>query len=117
MTTATAINDIGREIPYDDSTSARRSLRRWSAALFITALLGGVSGLAGLTVAFVSLVELVIPSTTLYTTGTVLIGASFILFGLTAHCIDKIADADTARRLDYCRQHGLKDDRDTKGRQ
>lgn len=108
MTTATAINKIG----FDDGnmTPMQRSLRRWNARLFVSAFFAIVSGLGGLTIGFLSTVELVVPSTTHYTIGTVLIGASFILFGLAAHCLDKADAADKAIRLEYCRLHGLKDD-------
>lgn len=109
MTTVTAINKIGGSLA-NRNTAVRQSRRRWTAGLFVSAVLGAVSGLVGLTIGFLTLVELFVPSTILYTSGTVLIGASFILFGLAAHCLDKVAEADKAIRLEYCRQHGLRDE-------
>lgn len=110
MTTVTAINKIGGSLANGNTTRMRQSLRRWNAGLFVSAVLGALSGLVGLTIGFLTLLELVVPSTTLYATGTVLIGASFILFGLAAHCLDKADGADKAIRREYCRQHGLKDE-------
>lgn len=86
-----------------------RTLRRWTAGLFVSVILGAMSGLAGLVTGFLTLTGIVTPSTALYTTGTVLLGASFVLFGLAAHCLDKADAADKAMRLEYCRQHGLQD--------
>ena len=110
MTTATAINNIDRSFADASSTQTQESFRRWTAALFVSAVLGGVSGLSGLTIGVLTIGELIVPSTNLYTIGTVLIGASFIFFGLAAHCLDKSDAADKAIRLEYCRQNGLKDD-------
>ena len=110
MTTVTAMNKIGGSMVDSDATTMQQSLRRWSAGLFVSAVLGAVSGLVGLTMGFLTLLELFVPTTTLYTVSTVLIGASFILFGLAGHCLDKTDAADKAIRLEYCKQHGLKDE-------
>ena len=105
----TAINNT-ENIPADsDSTTAPETFRHWTAGLFVSALFGTLSGLGGLTLGFLTFIGLILPSTSLYTTSTLLIGASFVLFGLAAHCIDKADAADKAIRLEYCRQHGLKD--------
>lgn len=109
MTTVTAIDEIGGSLLNRSTTPAQRSLRRWNAGVFVSAVLGAVSGLVGLTIGFLTLLEIFVPSTKLYTISTVLLGASFILFGLAAHCIDRADVADKARRLEYCRQHGLTD--------
>jgi hypothetical protein len=109
MTTVTAIDEIGGSLLNRSTTPAQRSLRRWNAGVFVSAVLGAVSGLVGLTIGFLTLLEIFVPSTKLYTISTVLLGASFILFGLVAHCIDRADAADKARRLEYCRQHGLTD--------
>lgn len=110
MTTITAINEISGSLAMGNTTPLQQSLRRWNVGLFVSAVLGAVSGLVGLTIGFLTLLELVVPSTTLYTISTVLIGASFVLFGLAAHCLDRADAADQAVRLEYCRQHGLKDE-------
>jgi hypothetical protein len=110
MTTVTAIDEIGGSLLDRSTTPAQQSLRRWNAGVFVLAVLGAVSGLVGLTIGFLTLLEIFVPSTTLYTISTVLLGASFILFGLAAHCIDRADAADKAMRLEYCRQHGLTDE-------
>lgn len=110
MTTVTAINKIDRGLTDSSITPIQQSLRRWTTGLFVSAMLGAVSGLVGLTIGFLTIGELIVPSTSLYTVSAVLIGASFILFGLAAHCLDKADGADKAIRLEYCRQHGLKDE-------
>ena len=109
MTTVTAINKIGESIAEQKTMPVQLTLRRWNASLFVSVVLGIVSGLAGLTIGFLTLLEIVVPSTTLYTIGTVCIGTSFVLFGLAAHCIDKADAVDKAIRLEYCRQHGLRE--------
>ena len=107
MTTATAINNVERSLADSGAMPIRQSIQRWTAGLFVSAVFGAISGLGGLTLGFLTMSELVRPSTNLYTMSTLLIGASFILFGLAAHCLDKRDAADKANRLEYCRQHGL----------
>ena len=114
MTTFTAINKIDRSLAGSDTPSREGSVRSWTAGLFVSALLGAMSGLGGLTLGFLTFLGLIAPGTGTYAAGTMLIGASFILFGLAAHCLDKSDAADKAIRLEYCRQHGLKDDCDAK---
>lgn len=109
MTTATAIPHIGRQISSLPRTRLERSLRSWNIALFISALLGAVSGLGGLVIGFISLVGLTDREQGLSILGTLLIVASFPLFILAAHCLDKTGEIDKAIRLEYCRQHGLND--------
>lgn len=110
MTTATAINDIGRGQSGQNLTTLQKALRKWNTSLFILAFLGVVSAVGGLTTGFLTMTELIVPTTALYTTSTLLIGASFVFFGFAAHCLDKADGADKAIRLEYCRQHGLQDE-------
>jgi hypothetical protein len=110
MTTAAAVNEIKRGLASVSTTPQKSSLRSWNAGLFLSAIFAVVSGIAGLAIAVLAMGSVIAPSTNLYTVGTVLIGASFILFGLAAHCLDKAHDADKAMRIEYCRRHGLKDD-------
>ena len=114
MTTFTAFNKIESSVAASHTTPLRESMRRWTAGLFVSAFLGGVAGLGGFALGFLTFLGFLAPITSLYTVTTVLIGASFILFGLAAHCLDKSDAADKAGRLEYCRQHGLKDDCDAK---
>ena len=109
MTTITSISNIGHGVSDSDTNAAEKSLRRWNAGLFASAVLGAVSGLVGLTIGFLTLIELLVPTHNLYAIGTILIGASFVLFGLAAHCLDRAGAVDKAIRLEYCRQHGLRD--------
>jgi hypothetical protein len=109
MTTATAFINFDRDRADRSMTPAKHKLRRWVEGLFVSAFLGALAGLVGLTIGFLSLTELIVPNTSLYTIGTVLVGASFILFGLAAHCLDKTDAADKEiRREEYSRQQGLK---------
>ena len=110
MTSVTAINKIEGRSADTSVTLTRQNLRRWTVASFASAALGGLSGIAGFVIGLLTVGGLTVPSTTLYTIGTVLIGASFILFGLAAHCLDKLDIADGAIRLEYCRQNGLEDE-------
>ena len=109
MTTVNAINNIGYSSTDAGAPLTSRTLRRWTAALFLSVLFGAVSGLGCVVVGFVTLGEFVVASTGFYTTGTILLGLTFVLFGLAAHSLDKVDAADKAMRLDYCRRHGLRD--------
>jgi hypothetical protein len=110
MTTVTAINNVDHGLTDGGPITMQQSLRRWNTGLFVSGALGAISGLIGLMIGFLTLIELFAPTTKVYTIGTVLIGASFILFGLAAHCLDRVDATDKAIRLEYCRQHGLKDE-------
>jgi hypothetical protein len=103
MTTFTGFNDIERSVAPSHTTPTRESMRHWIAGLFVSALLGGIAGLG-----FLMFLGFIAPMTSGYTVATVLIGVSFIFFGLAAHCLDKSDAADKALRLEYCRQRGLK---------
>lgn len=107
---AIAIPQITGVMTASEDTLLRRSLRRWTAGLFVSAILGAVSGLGGLAIGAMSLVGLVSPGTELSTLGTVFVAASFPLFGFAAHCLDKASAADKAIGLEYYKQQGLKDD-------
>jgi hypothetical protein len=111
MTTVTGFMNINRDVADDSMPPAKQKLRRWVEGLFVSAFFGAFSGLAGLTIGFLSLSELIVPSTSLYTISTVLIGASFILFGLAAHCLDKTDAAEKAIRMEeYSQPRGPKDE-------
>lgn len=111
MTTVTGFMNINRGIADSSLTAPKQKMRRWAEGLFVSAFLGALSGFVGLTIGFLSLSELIAPSTSLYTISTVLIGSSFILFGLAAHCLDKTDAADKAIRMEeYSGQPGPKDE-------
>lgn len=110
MTTFTAFNKMDSTLSANFATPTEDSVRRWTAGLFISVIIGAASGLGGLVLGFLTLFGVLQPSTGTYTTNTMLIGAAFIFFGLAAHCLDKAAAAEKAIRLEYCRQHGMKDE-------
>ena len=85
------------------------AIQRWTAALFVLAIFGCLAGLGGFCLWLLSMIGLIAATTNLYTVGTLLIGASFVLFGLSAHCLDRVDAADKSIRVEYCRQHGLGD--------
>lgn len=91
-------------------TSLEQRERRWTAVLFVLVMLGAISGLGGLAIGGLSLLGVIDSNTGLPLFGTLLNAASFPLFFLAAHCMDKADAADKAIRREYCRQHGMKDD-------
>ncbi len=108
MTNVTAIDRMVLE--RMDLTPMHRSSRRWNAVLFVSMLFGAAFFLGCLAIGLLTAGEFIAPSTSLYAASTILIGGSFILFGLAAHCLDKINASEKAIRLEYCRQHGLMDE-------
>ncbi|MEO6334309.1 MAG: hypothetical protein ABIO91_04930 [Pyrinomonadaceae bacterium] len=93
-----------------DLTPMQQSLRRWTAGLFVSSLVGSAFCIAGLAIGLLTIAEFVAPSTSLYAAGTILIGGAFILFGFAAHSLDKINVSDKAIRLDNCRKQGLREE-------
>ena len=83
-------------------TSLQRSLRRWNVGLCVLAFIGAATALGGLTIGFITLSELAAASTKLYTCAAILIGCSFVSFGLAAHCLDKGDALDKQVRLERC---------------
>jgi 4-hydroxybenzoate polyprenyltransferase len=94
----------------DVETSLRRSLRHWTIGIFVSVGSAVFSTLSGLAIGAASLLGLVTQHSGLSVLGTLLIVAAFPLAIIAAHCMDKADEADRAIRLEYCRQHGLKDD-------
>ena len=105
----TALNNTASSLTDVRMAPIPQTFQHWTAALFVSAILGAVSGLLGLALGFLTVAGLIVPTTSLYATATLLMGVSFILFGLAAHCLDKADAADKAIRLDYCRQNGMKE--------
>ena len=108
MTSVSVINNVERNLGDSKTTPVQNGRRRWNAGSFVSAFFGFVCGLGGLAIGFLTVSELVVAGTSLYTIGTVLIGTSLILFGLAAHCLDRADAVDKAIRLELCRKHGLK---------
>lgn len=107
MTSVTAINKIDHGLADSSKTPTQQALRRWTAGLFVSAFFGVVSGFGGLALGFLTTGGLIVSSTSFYAIGTLLVGASFTLFGLAAHCLDKADAADKAIRVENCRQQLL----------
>ena len=104
----TAANKIyGPAVSMSDVHDSR-TVRSWTAGLFLTGILGALSGICGLGLGSLAALNVLASSSAIYATGTILIGASFVLFGVAAHCIDKAGAAVKAARLERCRRNGLK---------
>ena len=104
---------ITDRIHYDttdrEATPSRRTLRRWNTGLLTAAVLGILTAMSGLVLGILTIGGYIDPGTGPYTTGVMLVGASFIFFGLAAHCLDKSDAVDKAIRQEYCKKHGLED--------
>lgn len=85
-----------------------RNRKFWKIGILISGSLGNICGFLGLLSSFESFFG--VTKQSLSGIGTVLIAASFPLLFLAAHCMDKSGEIEKAIRLNYCRQHGLKDD-------
>ena len=107
--TEMASGTIRSRIATQETASSEGGGRRWRAGLGIAAVAGTGAGTAGLGLTFLSALGATPLTTRLYTITTLLIGASFVLFGIAAHCFDRADAEDRALRIEYCRRHGLKD--------
>lgn len=108
--TAALASDINARVTDVSTPSMQQGLRLWTTGLLASAIAGGAAGLVGLAIGTLSITDLAQSGTDLSTLSSVLVAISFPLFILAAHCIDKVAAADMAIRLEYCRQNGLNDD-------
>lgn len=90
----------------------QQGLRLWTSGLLASAIAGGAAGLGGLAIGILSITGFIQSGAELSAPGSVLVAISFPLLILAAHCIDRVAAADKAIRLEYCRQNGLNDDID-----
>ena len=109
MTKLVAIDAIDFEADDFPKTHLKRRLRRWNVGLCVLGFYGLAAGLGGLTIGFLTIAELVSPSTKLYTCSALLIGGSFILFGLAAHCLDQADALDRRIRLQQCKSVAVMD--------
>jgi hypothetical protein len=107
--TATEVISVAVSTSVDpDMHRLEMSLRRWTAGLLISAVLGGLTGLTGLGIGALSILG-VAHETSVVTLGTLSIALSFPLLILAAHCLDKVDACDKAIRLERCRKTGFKD--------
>ena len=89
--------------------SLHRQLTRWTAGVFASFAVALTTGLAGFAFLILSQFGVGSAGSTLSTIGAVLMIASFLLFFLGAHCLDRADAADKAIRREFCREHGLDD--------
>jgi hypothetical protein len=84
-----------------------RQLTQWTIGVFASFAVAATAGLAGF--AFLTLSQFGVGSagSTLSTIGAVLMIASFLLFFLGAHCLDKADAADKAIRRELGREHDV----------
>ena len=108
MDTTMAPGDIESTAGNSEVVSRRHALQAWNLGLIVSGIGGFVTGVCGIAIGFAAALGLTIEGPTLYITTTILIGASFVLFGIAAHCIDKANSVERAIRLERCRKHGLK---------
>ncbi len=108
--TVAAISQINTRLADTSMKPLQKSLRRWTAGLLLPSVLGFVSGFGGLAISGLGIAGLVDPDTDLATLGTVFVAISFPFFILAAHCIDRVAAADKAVRIENCRRLGMKEE-------
>lgn len=93
-----AIVNFAVEVP---PTILERRLRRWTTGLLVSSIVGTLAGLNGLAIAAVTLLESPGQWSLLSALGTALLAATFPLFFLAAHCLDKIDQTKNAIGLEY----------------
>ena len=91
----------------ETDTGLRRSRTNWFALMLLSG--AGAVG-AGITGLILGVVAWEVPGSGLSPAATILLAISFPLLFLLAHCMDKIGEIEKAIRLNYCRQHGLRDE-------
>lgn len=74
------------------------ALMRWNWAFVFSAVLGGITGLAGTTIGMLSLLRLLSDHQKNDNFGTVLLVAAFPLLVFAAHCLDKAHETEKAIR-------------------
>lgn len=100
-----AIVRFAVEVP---PTILERRLRRWTTGLLVCSIAGTIAGLNGLAIAAVTLLEAPGQSSLLSALGAALLAATFPLFFLAAHCLDKIDQTRNAigrEHLEETRNH------------
>ena len=108
------IYSTGSKIPttnvHHDHDALEASWSWWHITASVGIGTGFLSGLLGLVLTVVSSsVGNEIAASHIGRIGTALIGAFLPLMVLGVHSLDKIDDAATAKRIEYCKQHGLSD--------
>ena len=88
-------------------TALNASLDRWKRTLCVSAVLGGIWGVVGMTLGLLSLLGLLKVDGWLDDLGTVSLVVAFPLIILAAHSLDKAYEIDKAMTIEYCRHTGM----------
>lgn len=93
-----------------DNKAAQTNLTRLYFGAVIGAAGGFLAGIVGLTLKAVAWIEAGdAVSQSINLASTALLVAMFSLWALCAYFLDKIEQAEKARRIEYCRKNGLSD--------
>lgn len=84
-----------------------RSRRRWLYLLLVTFFATLVMAVAGIALAALSLLHLIASGGPISTLGVVLIAMTFVTLIFSAHCLDRIDDADHAIDMSAYKHHVL----------
>ena len=85
-------------------TSYRTEHRRWVIYMLTSTTLAILTAFFGLLLAGVSLLRLIDPESHVALAGTLLLMVTFPLLVLSAHCLDRIEEANRAHRMASYRQ-------------
>lgn len=99
---------LSEEINQKESI-LHKSRENWITALFISSTLGVLMGLFGLVINGLSSFGFLANDQRIGQLGIWLIVVTFPLAAFTAHCLDKIDEANKTIRIEYCRKHGMND--------
>ena len=86
-----------------------KSREKWMIALSISFSFGVLTGLFGLVINGVVLLGFLANNRRINQLGIWLIVVTFPLAELSAHCLDKIDEAEKSEKSEYYRRHGLMD--------
>jgi hypothetical protein len=93
MKTTTTAKNLHDEIHGNEEILCRRK-QRWTAALFIGAVLGVITGCVGLVISALNLFGFLTRYEGVVRLGTLLVALAFPLMMFGAHAMDKIAEID-----------------------
>ncbi len=93
-----------------DESEFSKSRKRWMHALFVSSILGIVSGITGFVISALSLFGFLAEKHNVSRFGTWLIVAVFPLMILAANCLDKIGAINKAERIERCKRQGMSGD-------
>jgi hypothetical protein len=91
-------------------TALEFDLRKWRSSFVITAMLGGICGLIGLTLSVIHLFGSSGAYHFLDNVGAGFLVVALLLFSFAAHSLDNAHEAETTMRIDRCKRTGMKVD-------